>query len=87
MVNKINLIIITPQGTIINSLVDIVTVKTITGYMGILCGHVPLISTIVPSKLLYKINNKEYKLNISGGILQVEQKIIKIISDEVYVIN
>ncbi|WP_338954906.1 F0F1 ATP synthase subunit epsilon [Spiroplasma endosymbiont of Polydrusus cervinus] len=87
MANQISLKIITPQGVIVNCLVDIVTVKTITGYMGILYGHIPFVSTIVPSEMVYKINNKEYKLSIAGGILQVEQEFVKILADEVNVIS
>ncbi|RUO86807.1 FoF1 ATP synthase subunit delta/epsilon [Spiroplasma endosymbiont of Megaselia nigra] len=83
MANQISLKIITPQGVIVNRLVDIITVKTITGYMGILYGHIPLFSTIVPSEMTYKVNNKEYKLSIAGGILQVEQEFVKILADEV----
>ncbi len=83
MANQIILKIITPQGVIVNRLVDIITVKTIMGYMGILYGHIPLVSIIVPSEMTYKVNNKEYKLSIAGGILQVEQEFVKILADEV----
>ncbi|WP_374696633.1 FoF1 ATP synthase subunit delta/epsilon [Spiroplasma endosymbiont of Polydrusus formosus] len=83
MANQIGLKIITPHGVAVNCLVDIVTVKTITGYMGILYGHISLVSTIVPSEIAYKINNKEYKLSIAGGILQVEHEFVKILTDEV----
>lgn len=81
--NKTNLKIITPQGVIVDEPVNIVTVKTITGYIGILHGHIPLVSTIVPSELTYKIDNTEHRLKISGGILQVEQEFVKILSDDV----
>ncbi|WP_425380157.1 FoF1 ATP synthase subunit delta/epsilon [Spiroplasma endosymbiont of Stenodema calcarata] len=87
MANQIDLKIITPQGVIVDNPVDIVTVRTITGYMGILYGHIPVVSTLVPSEMSYKINNEEHKLNISGGILQVEQEFVKILTDEVQVIT
>ncbi|MBH8622470.1 F0F1 ATP synthase subunit epsilon [Spiroplasma poulsonii] len=87
MANQIALKIITPQGVIVDNPVDIVTVRTITGYMGILYGHIPLVSTLTPSEMSYKINNQEHKLNIGGGILQVEQEFVKILTDEVEVIN
>ncbi|AXF96068.1 F0F1 ATP synthase subunit epsilon [Spiroplasma phoeniceum P40] len=51
--------------------------------MGILYGHIPIVSTIVTSEMTYKVNNKEYKLSIAGGILQVEQEFVKILADEV----
>lgn len=87
MKNKILLKIITPQGIIINCLINIITIKTINGYIGVLYGHIPLISIIVPSKATYIINDKKYELYISNGILQIEQKIIKIISEKVIIID
>ncbi|AGM25707.1 F0F1 ATP synthase subunit epsilon [Spiroplasma syrphidicola EA-1] len=87
MNKKILLKITTPQGIIVDEPVDIVTVRILTGYIGILYGHVPLVSTIVPSEMHYKIDNKEYRLNISGGILQVEKEQVKILADEVSMIK
>ncbi|WP_368486318.1 ATP synthase F1 subunit epsilon [Spiroplasma sp. DGKH1] len=83
MINKTNLKIITPKGVMVEQPVDIVTVKTITGYMGVLHGHIPLVSTIVPSEMYYRVDNKQYKLSINGGILQVDQEFVKILADEV----
>ncbi|WP_342252695.1 ATP synthase F1 subunit epsilon [Spiroplasma endosymbiont of Amphibalanus improvisus] len=83
MANQIKLKIITPDGIICDKLVDIVIVRTINGYLGILHGHIPLVSTIIPSKLKYKINEKEEVYDIQGGILQTTQDTVKILADSI----
>ena len=80
---QINLKIVTPEGGVLDQPVDIVTVRTITGYMGILHDHVPVVSTLVPSVMSYRINGQLHKLHISGGIMQTNQEYVKIISDNV----
>lgn len=80
---QINLKIVTPEGVFINEPVDIVTVRTIMGDIGILHNHIPFVSTIVPSKMTYRIDGKLNILHVSGGIIQTSQEYVKIISDKV----
>ena len=78
---QIRLKIISPQGIKVNDMVDIVTIKTLEGYIGLLRGHVPFVSTIVPSQMSYRINNQQHILHISGGIVQSSQDYVKIIAE------
>ena len=80
--NHIQLKIISPQGIIIDQLVDIVTVRTITGYAGFLAGHIPYVSTIIPSQLTFRVNNVLKTYFINGGILPVEPEFVQIITDK-----
>ena len=81
--NKIKLKIINPQGVFFDQNVDIVTAKTLTGYIGILHGHQPLISSLVPSRLSYRIDGIKKIIHISGGIIEANKEIVKIITDNV----
>lgn len=81
--NQILLKIITPKGIFFNKPVDIVTVRTVTGYAGFLAGHIPYVSCVVPSKMNYRINQINTELYISGGIVQVQPEFVKIITDKV----
>lgn len=81
--NQINLKIITTKGIILDKLVDIVVVKIITGYIGILRGHIPTISLITSTKIYYIINNVKYKLNLTRGIIYINKEFVKIISDNI----
>ncbi len=76
---QINLKIVTPAGVYIDQPVDIVTVRTMTGYTGFLAGHIPFVSSIVPSKITYRINNQKHILHTSGGIIQTQPEFVKII--------
>ncbi len=81
--NQTHLRIVTPKGVVLDKLVDIVTVRTIAGYIGILHGHIPFVSTLVPSTMSYREHGKKQTLHISGGIIQSNQEYVRIISDNV----
>ena len=73
--------IISHQGIKVDKLVDIVTIKTLCGYIGLMKGHIPFVSTIVPSQMYYRIGSQQQILHISGGIVQATQKYVKIITE------
>ncbi len=79
----INLKIITPKGVYFDKEVEIVTVRTINGDLGLLYGHIPMVSSIVPSTMSYRIEGVKKILHISGGILQAEKTFVKIITDKI----
>ncbi|AAT27693.1 ATP synthase F1 subunit epsilon [[Mycoplasma] mobile] len=83
--NKTKLIITTPQGYFFNDDVEIVTLKTTEGYIGIQKDSQSLIASIKPSKLfINQINSKDLKIcAISGGIAFIDKNEIKIITDAI----
>ena len=77
--------IITPNGLFWDKEVDIVTVKTTEGYLGLLHGKSPLVASLDIGEL--KINyesSKEFKdCAIAGGILYVTPEKVEIITDAI----
>lgn len=65
----------------VNRAVDIVTIKTLGGYIGLMRDHIPFVSTIVPSKMFYRVGSDRHTLHISGGIVQANQDYVKIITE------
>lgn len=70
--NKIHLKIVTPMGTYREEDVDILTIKTTDGYIGILAHHIPLAAGVEVSEMHYKIDNQTYEFAIAGGFLYVD---------------
>ena len=78
-----NLKIVTQAGIYFQGLVDTVTVKTINGYIGFNHGRIPYVSILVPARMNYRIQSQVTELYISGGIVQAQPTIVKILTDQV----
>ena len=85
MNNKILLKIITPHNTFFNDYVNIFTVKTLDGYIGIMKGHIPLMTSIEISQLHIELPNSSNfrSCAIATGILYVEKEVATIITDAI----
>lgn len=75
--------IVTQQGIYFEGLVDLVTVKTIDGYIGFNHGRIPYVSILVPSKMNYRLQSEVTELYIAGGIVQATPTVVKILTDQV----
>lgn len=75
--------IITPNGIAWNKEVDIVTVKTTEGYIGILHGKSPIVAALEIDEIrINKAGSSNYKEGaISGGLLYVTPNSVDIITD------
>lgn len=75
--------IITPKGIFFDDFINIVTVKTSEGYIGILENHIPLVANLEIAKIYIKKDKKTYQLLLSAGILYSNKKEVKILTDYV----
>jgi F-type H+-transporting ATPase subunit epsilon len=78
--NKINLTITTPRGVKFEEKADMVIMRCIDGDLGVLPGHAP-VSTVLGDGILRIINNGvEKKLAVFGGIVEIENTTVNILS-------
>lgn len=77
--------IITPEGLFWNKEVDIVTVKTTEGYMGLLHGKSPIVASLDIAELaINKKGTHEYlECAIAGGLVYVTPEKVEIITDAI----
>lgn len=68
---KIRLEIVTPERLMLSEDVQEVTIPGSEGYLGVLPGHLPLLTTIGVGVLSYHIQGKKYQLAVSGGFAEV----------------
>lgn len=80
---KTHLKVSTPTGIFFEDDVDIVTVKTVNGYLGVQANHVPLISGLeIGEMLINHRGDKNYKIcAVSSGILYVSRDSVDIITE------
>lgn len=77
------LTISTPYGLFYEKEVDIVTLKTSEGYIGLQKNRIPFISAIEISSLFIKENGVTRIAAIGGGIVFVEKNYIDIFTDDI----
>ena len=77
------LTISTPYGLFYEKEVDIVTLKTSEGYIGLQKNRIPFISAIEISSLFIKVDGTTRIAAIGGGIVFVEKDYIDIFTDDI----
>lgn len=77
----LNLEIVTPEKKVLSEAVDVVTVPTAGGEVGILQNHAPLISALKAGVLSYSKGGATERLVIAGGFLEVSQNNVSVLAD------
>jgi len=83
LADGIHLKVITPTKLVVDQQVDEVVAPGEVGEFGILPGHVPFITTLHSGELKYKIGNSETKVVIEGGVADVRDDTVNILTDGV----
>ncbi len=81
MANTINLKIITPERVVFDDMVEQVTAVANDGELTILPGHEPIVTTLAVDVLRFKVKGEEETAAIIGGIMNVNNTEVEILSD------
>ena len=73
--------IVTPEARVYSETVDSVTIPTVDGEVGILPGHIPLVSQVDHGELRVLKGNTTQLLAIGGGFAQVSGDKVSILAD------
>ncbi|EGS29089.1 ATP synthase F1 subunit epsilon [Mycoplasmopsis anatis] len=81
----INLVITTPIKEVYNGQVEIVTLKTANGFIGLQANHAPFFSNIEPGKLeINSEKSKNYeKYLVGSGLIYCNGSEINILTDDI----
>lgn len=75
---KVN--IVTPDGPVYDSEVNMIIANTTTGEIGILPGHIPMVAPLEVSAIRLKKDNQTDIVAISGGFLEVRPDQVSILA-------
>lgn len=75
--------VITPSRVIVDEIVDEVVAPGVLGEFGILPGHVPFITLLAEGEIKYKRGSSEQKLSVEGGLAEVRDDKVIILTDRV----
>ena len=79
--SQLQLKIVTPEKLIIDEMVEMVTLPSSEGELGILPHHASLMAKLVPGELRIKKNGKEEVLAAAGGFIQMTGNTLTILTD------
>jgi len=78
---KLNLKVITPTGILLEETCDAVFSTSTDGEFGVLPGHIPMTTTLGIGCTKYTKDGEEKYLTTLGGIFQIENDDVTILSD------
>jgi F-type H+-transporting ATPase subunit epsilon len=75
----LNVKVISPAAVVVNVTADEVILPSITGQLGILTNHVPLLTALDIGVLRYLANNEWQAVAINGGFAEVEDNEVTVL--------
>ena len=81
MAGTLRLEIVTPEGTVYSEDVEMVTLPSIAGQMGIYPKHVPLIAQMVPGEMIVRKDGREVFVATGEGLIEVTGNRVAILTD------
>ncbi|TQR21175.1 F0F1 ATP synthase subunit epsilon [Psychrobacillus vulpis] len=72
--------IVTPDGPVYDSEVDMIIAKTASGEIGILPGHIPMVAPLVIGAVKLKKDGKTEYVAVNGGFVEVRPEKVTILA-------
>jgi F-type H+-transporting ATPase subunit epsilon len=82
MADKIAFDLVSPERLLLSDEADMVTVPGTEGYMGVMAGHAPVITTLRPGMIDVNKNGTDTRFFIRGGFAEVGPDKITILAEE-----
>ncbi|MBC7909746.1 MAG: F0F1 ATP synthase subunit epsilon [Pyrinomonadaceae bacterium] len=81
MAEQITLEVVTPERRVLAETVDAVYLPSMSGELGILPGHTPLISQLQTGVLSYTKGGATTRLHVSGGFVEVNEDRVSVLAE------
>jgi F-type H+-transporting ATPase subunit epsilon len=82
MAEKIAFDLVSPERLLLSKSVDMVTVPGAEGYMGVLAGHAPLVSTLRAGMIDMLDDGQDTRFFIRGGFAEISPTKITVLAEE-----
>jgi len=73
--------IVTPDKRTFSDEVDGVVIPGSEGELGVLEGHAPLVTTLLPGELRYTKNGEEQSLAVGEGVVEITRESVAVLTD------
>jgi F-type H+-transporting ATPase subunit epsilon len=78
---QLKLEIVTPEHKVFSDEVDMVVVKGVSGELGILPDHIPMVTPLQISVMKIKKNGKDIIVAVNGGFMEVRKDKVVILAE------
>jgi F-type H+-transporting ATPase subunit epsilon len=78
---SLTLEIVTPQAKVYSDTIDSVVIPTVEGEIGVLPGHIPLITEIAHGELRVVKGTTSALLAVSGGFVQIDGDKVRVLAE------
>ncbi|MEO8895913.1 MAG: F0F1 ATP synthase subunit epsilon [Rhizomicrobium sp.] len=82
MADKILFELVSPEKLLLSKAVDMVTVPGTEGYMGVMAGHSPLVSTLRAGMIDMKDEGQDTRYFIRGGFVEINPGKVIVLAEE-----
>ena len=82
MADKIHFDLVSPERLLLSEDVDMVTIPGSEGYMGVMAGHAPLVSTLRAGMIDVQVDGKDDRYFIRGGFAEISPAKITVLAEE-----
>jgi len=80
--DKITFDLVSPEKLLLSKAVNMVTVPGTEGYMGVMAGHAPLVSTLRAGMIDVNVDGKDDRYFIRGGFAEIGPAKITVLAEE-----
>lgn len=80
-IKQLKLKIITPDRTVLEEMVDQVSLPTMEGEITILPGHIALVSALKSGDIVAKKNGDDIPMAVSGGFIEIHDDEVAVLAD------
>jgi F-type H+-transporting ATPase subunit epsilon len=81
MASTLKLEIVTPEAVAYSERVDMVVLPGAAGELGVLAGHEPLMTTIIPGELRVIRGSEETTMAVGSGFAEITGESVRILAD------
>jgi F-type H+-transporting ATPase subunit epsilon len=82
MADKITFDLVSPEKLLLSKSVDMVTVPGTEGYMGVMAGHSPLVSTLRAGMIDIQDDGQDTRFFIRGGFVEINPAKVTVLAEE-----
>ena len=73
--------IVTPEARVYSDTIDTVVIPTVDGEIGILPGHIPLVTQVADGELRVTKDGQTHWLAVSGGFAQIDNDKVSVLAE------
>jgi F-type H+-transporting ATPase subunit epsilon len=82
MAEKIAFDLVSPERLLLSDTADMVTVPATDGYMGVMAGHAPVITTLRPGMIDIAKDGTDSRFFVRGGFAEISAEKITVLAEE-----